>query len=234
MKKLLPLLTVITLVTTAFVWQTTPQAPQHPPVKPIESKREFNLFDRSAQAAENRKDVDVLLRTPISSLPYILSEDKMKQPLHKLRTGADAAITDLANDERGMFSRAPMLRYEYVAHLRVANNDLIIYRTANSYSEDIYPVHYKIATIDTARNLVDEVAFAGMASPLAFCEGSVNPDGFITSTDYHQVWLNDPRKAGYANNKVISRTRAEVRYQRITPDGKIEAVKENKAVVQTN
>lgn len=154
----------------------------------------------------------------MAGLPYALTLADMRAPLHTTRTMTDWAITNLVNDEQGLFSRAPMPRYEYVAHMRVSGADLILYRSAVRYNDDFYPISYDVAIIPTGKTDVRKVQIAGISSLQAYTTAEISATGIITSTHYRQKWQYDPLQVGYKNNKVIATTVDSVASMQISPE----------------
>ena len=204
MKRYLPIVAAIVCISCAFVWQTASKSQQRPATKSMLAKSKLPFLEIDTE--QQQKDIDTLLTTALASLPYRLGLADMSTPLHTTRTPLDWAVTNLVNEERGYFSRAPMPRYEYVAHVRTTGSDLIVYRSAVRYSDDVYPVSYGIAIIPMGKTDVQKKIIAGISSLQAYTTSEISADGQVTSTHYKQKWQYDPRKAGYKNNKVIATT----------------------------
>jgi hypothetical protein len=174
-----------------FAQQASKQVSQQsnkPTSKKAELESEGFRFPDHQTDAVYSKNLARVLEGPHANLPYHLDVADMQTPLRKVRTPKDAAVTDLINGERGMFSRAPMRTYEYVATLgNSPNYHLVIYRTANTYGDDLYPVSCYVATLDHKGHLITSRRIAALNSPLSVRTATIYPDGKIVCNDIKQT-----------------------------------------------
>ncbi|MBS1594275.1 MAG: hypothetical protein JST90_08105 [Bacteroidetes bacterium] len=220
MKKSLPVAALIVCMSCAFVWQAAPKEQSTPGPKTFGGKEDM-IWHIAGSRQAARSTEEVLLQSPAHALPFVLEDTDMEQPLHKTITEEDGAISSKVYAEHGAFSREPMRKYEFVAHLKCAGKDLIVYRMATNYSDDPYPRYYMVASMDSTHRIRDVADVAELGSPLSLTTCSITADGLITSTEYKQVWQNDPLKAGYKDNKVIAKKLVQTTYRRVTSDGRI-------------
>ncbi len=206
----------------SFALQTTPvQQASRPMSKKEELEREGFRFPKQTQPTQ--RDMQLLRGATVQNMPYMLSATSMAVPLHKPSNHYDRAITTLVNERIGSFSRTPMLNYEFVALLGVHGDfTTVVYRTANSYSDDLYPMYYHIATIDASGKLISTASIASLNSPLIVRTATVNCEGLITITALKQTWEKDPLTAGYKDNKIVSSEVTSVTSRKIDADGQID------------
>lgn len=192
------------------------------------------FFDNPSNKSRKRSTVNELRHHPAAILPYMLGEVAMRAPVHSFHTAADDAVTYLINGERSIFSRAPMPQYEYVAHIQVSGMDMIVYRSARMYSDDVYPVQYEMAMLDSIVGMTGIGTIASLTSPQAYTDARIDADGTVTSTDYKLTWREDPLKVGYKNNKVASRTAVETHVASIGAGGLLVPVKTIRGSIKFN
>ncbi|MCW3125547.1 MAG: Tetratricopeptide repeat-containing protein [Bacteroidetes bacterium] len=208
----------------SFVWQTTPQQQASKSHTKLEELRSSGFSP--AYHAPNAENIRILKAATVASMPYTLDVAAMDKPLHKIRTIKDKAITSLVNDHIGSFSRAPMLNYEYVATVGSNENfNTVIYRSANSYGDGIYPAYYTLCTISDLGQIIDGERIAALYSPLSIRTAVINADGTVSSKDIKQTWETDPLVKGYKDNKVVKSEVTREDNFRIDTAGKIIFIK---------
>lgn len=198
--------------------------------KVVDVPDESDSANAAAQAAyekqvreERKKDMAVIKRLSQRRLPYVLDASSMRYPVHTKYTERDQAITDMIyGPGYGEYSRMVPRTYEFVAYLGTnQGHHLVVYRLANTVSDDIYPASYFLATLTDDGDLVSRKNIANMESPLHIMTATIDTDGHITSQKVTQTWQYKPEQAGYENNKVIKTEVTATEIYKINRDGLI-------------